>query len=546
MPRHWIRVACCLVAAPALAADLPPLTSPESLPAWARTGRFRPARWDGGLIEAEKGRLSGWPNYTEADERGVMAATRAWYNPRTVAFLKTAHINWAWVTWSVGFSHETEAAQRDAVRRYIAECHRQGIRVAAYFSVANMFWADMFERVPASRHWVELLPDGSPRFYKPPHRYMANIANPEWLAYTRERVRAAMEAGADSFWVDNTFQYHGAQNVQRFLNVVYEEAARFGRKIVLMSNYNRRVYTWARYQNGVTTEDGQEPGWYPEDPEPRRLATNAGLLRYHWGISEGWRPVSAEYGGRHRGDRFTDPMAPAKWQLSIAECAAFQAGFEPFFEGLFLRDLHNGVSAALEKLAAIGKYNAFLERHEEHYTDPRPAAPVAVLAGESDSLVPALNGMAARNVQYDVLFGYQEPALAALKRYRAIAAPEPGGFSPRMKETLARYAREGGTVTANLDELAGLAAAVTPVEIEAPATVLYNVVRQERPARLVVHLLNYAQKPVPAIRVRVRGAAGKVRLLSPDFEGVHEAPVKNSAFEVPELRTYTVAVITRP
>ena len=380
----------------------PPMSSPASVPEWARTGRFRAARWDGGPIEAEKGRLSDWPHYTDADERGVMRATRAWYEPRTIEFLKTAHINWAWVTWSVGFSHETERPQWEQLRDYIAACHGKGIRVAAYLSIGNMFWKDMFDRVPESKEWVEKLADGSPRFYKPPNRYMARIDGQPWREYVRARVQAALAAGADSFWIDNTFAYHGAANVQGFLDLVYAEAMAAGCPVVVMSNYNRAIYTWARMQNGVSTEDGREPGYWPG--ESAALVTNAGLLRYHRGVSQGWRPVSVEYGGRHTGERFTTPMEPRQWQLSLAECAAFQASLQPFFEGLFLRDLYAGEPAALEGLKAIGGYNRFFAEHEAWYRDAVPAARLAVAAENDDRIVAGLNALAARNVQFDVLF----------------------------------------------------------------------------------------------------------------------------------------------
>jgi hypothetical protein len=139
-----------IAAGSAAGADLPPITHPDSVPEWAQPGSYRAARWDGGPIEAEKGRLSGWPFFTDSDERGVMAATRDWYDPRSIRFLQTAHINWAWVTWSVGFAQQTEEKQWEQVRRYIAECHKNGIRAAAYFSIANMFWQDMFAHVPGS------------------------------------------------------------------------------------------------------------------------------------------------------------------------------------------------------------------------------------------------------------------------------------------------------------------------------------------------------------------------------------------------------------
>ena len=157
MRNAWIAGACVLLvlaAHPVVAASQEQspraILNPGNVPSSFQTGRFRSARWDGGPIEAEKGVLSHWPNYTEDDPRQVLQATRDWYNPKTIELLKIAHINWAWVTWSTGFSPETETKQWDLLGPYIEMCHRNHIQVAAYISVANMFWKDMFEHVPGS------------------------------------------------------------------------------------------------------------------------------------------------------------------------------------------------------------------------------------------------------------------------------------------------------------------------------------------------------------------------------------------------------------
>ena len=579
------------------------LASADSLPDWARSGAVRSARWDGGPAEAEKGRLSGWPNYTLEDRLGVMAATRDWYNPRTVEFLKMAHVNWAWVTWSVGFSHQTEKPQWEVARRYIEVCHKSGIKVTAYMSIANMFWKDMFQNEPASRDWVQILPDGSPFFYSPPHRYMADISRREWLDYLKVRVRGALAAGADGFWIDNTFEPCGAANVQKLLAEIYLEAAHFGRKIVINSNYNNGIFTWARLQNSITTEDGVEPGFYPEEPEGQRLVTNVGLLRYHYGISEGWRPVSVEYGGRYRGNRLTTPMEPNKWQLSLAECQAFQASLEPFFEGLFLTDLYNNKANAMGGLKAIGQYNSFFEKHQQYYANPRSAARIAVISDTTDRVVPLLNRLAAFNLQFDVLFNYQTSALEKLRSYPVVLAPHTNPLSNQFCAALAQFVKNGGTFIAIQDaslfgllgesradfglagvlgismrrlpsektvvvlgrgkaiyypflpdaaklafELKSLVEADEAVEVEVPQNVLYNVLRQERSRRLLVHLLNYTQKRLTDIKIRVRGKVTAAQVLSPD--GGLERPIRVVAngpvtsIEVPELLTYDLVPIS--
>jgi hypothetical protein len=95
------------------------ILNPQNVPSWFETGQFRSARWDGAPLEAEKGILTGWVNYTRDDPRQVLKATRDWYNPRTIEFLRKAQLNWVWVTCSNGFSPATERAQQETLTRYI-------------------------------------------------------------------------------------------------------------------------------------------------------------------------------------------------------------------------------------------------------------------------------------------------------------------------------------------------------------------------------------------------------------------------------------------
>ena len=142
-------------AAQAKPRDLYPVGWPQgpsraSLPEWAKPGRIRFARWDGGQIETAKAFLSGWPGFNPPIPDYVNVMTN-WYDPATVSLLRQANINMIWVTFSNGFSIPTERRQREQLRRYIAECHRQGIHVMAYESINNVFRSDIFQHVPASR-----------------------------------------------------------------------------------------------------------------------------------------------------------------------------------------------------------------------------------------------------------------------------------------------------------------------------------------------------------------------------------------------------------
>ena len=137
VPGVWAQVGMESASKSMYPAQWPAGPSPSSVPAWAKPGRIRFARWDGGRMESAKAMLSGWPGFNPPDPNRLETMTN-WYQPETIRFLREAGINLVWVTFSNGFSNETEKPQQEEIRRYIDECHRQGIHVMAYESIANM------------------------------------------------------------------------------------------------------------------------------------------------------------------------------------------------------------------------------------------------------------------------------------------------------------------------------------------------------------------------------------------------------------------------
>src|ERR1700679_3053002 len=52
-------------------AQWPAGPTPDSVPDWAKPGRIRFARWDGGPLETAKGILSGWSKFNPPDPNYV-------------------------------------------------------------------------------------------------------------------------------------------------------------------------------------------------------------------------------------------------------------------------------------------------------------------------------------------------------------------------------------------------------------------------------------------------------------------------------------------
>ena len=579
----------------------------NSVPAWARNGAIHFARWDGGRIETAKALLSGWPNFWPPNPN-VLYATDNWYNLRTIQLLKDAGVNMIWVTFSNGFSNQTEKLNQEQLQRYIAECHRQGIHVMAYESITNMFWQDMFQNVPESRNWPAIGKDGKPVPYGAAaykkigyiSRYMADLSNPEWQAYLRKRVDLALDAGADGVDYDNNF----TRNITQLMNI-YEMIYKYGSKrkkdFLLMGNFHQSSYVVNRLTNSMTTEDGTEPGIYDAEHLRRMrdrqylaaadggyVINNAGLFRTLDALSEGWKPNLVEDGRREFGQREAKPMSPARWQLAMAEAMSFGVADELFVEDALATGLWNHEPDAMALWKAIGQYNRFFANHEGYYTGARSVAPVAVVMDDSSRGVDLLNGLAARNVLFDVIYA-RDLTAEKLKHYSEVALLTADSVSDETLGVLENYVKDGGRLivagqSASLDQQGHgrqmpsffgqklgkgecvYSEHIPPLDqvakdlrghentkspgIEAPAGVVYNVVAQPVNRRVIVHLLNYGPATARGIRIDLKQKYRSATLLSPDLSRAVLLTIRPhlsaaGQITVPILKIYSMVVLNQ-
>jgi hypothetical protein len=361
-------------------------------------------------------------------------------------------------------------------------------------------------------------------------RYMARIAHPGWQAYLKRRVDAALDAGADGIFYDNNFNEALPETYQ----AIYQHAARRKPDVLLMGNFHSNSYVLNRLTNAISTEDGREPGVYGGT-----VVNNIGLYRLLEGVSAGWMPVSVEHGRRERGDRFTNPLSAARHQLSIAEAAASGAAFQVFVEGAFADGLYRRRAATMEIWRAIGSYNRFVAANEALYAEARVEAPTAVVVDDSGESVAALNALAARSVQFEVLYEHdlKPGALSGYDTALVLARH----LRPRAQAEIERFAGAGGK----------LGEAEARVKLDAPAGVLMTVTRAG--GRRLVHLLNYTGAAVSGVKVTAPGSCGAVTLRSPDGASSFRAMAgaEACALEVARLGTYSVLVLeartaTRP
>ena len=260
---------------------------------------------------------------------------------------------------------------------------------------------------------------------------------------------------------------------------------------------------------------------------------------------------------------------------------------ELFLEGSFAHGLKTGDLETRRIWDNIGQYNRFFADNEEFYTNTKSTAPLAIVLDDRSSNVVLLNGLAARNVVYDVLYEngltsdklglyaavalltadtVRASALGAIESFvarggrlltaRAAATLDEAGKARPKPAFFGRKTGQGECLYYEklplLDELATVLADTarrSPVQVEAPRGVFYNVLTQDEApgqSRALVHLLNYTGQRTRSLKVIAQGKFEDVRLFSPDssrdparvsFSG----PV--TKIEISELGTYSLLVL---
>lgn len=582
-------------------------TLDSSAPDWAQPGAIRFARWDGGPIETAKGFLSGWPGLNPPDPDYVFVTTN-WYDPSTIRFLRDGGFNFIWGTFSAGFSVAGETVQRDLLRTYIEECHGHGIHVLAYESIANIFWEEMYRNMPESKNWISKGSDGEPIAYLAGDyskmgrvtRFMADVTNPEWRALLKKRVDLAIEAGADGVAYDNCLAPNNVEMARLFQELMQHAQSRKA-GFLIAANLHRDKYVLNRLLNCITTEDGGEAGVFSEPNlmrcyrkrerpyllpvEDGFLVNNIGLFRTFENLAEGRKPVMIESNFREIGMRETDYMGPRRQQLAMAEPMMFGVSNEAFVDLRFARDLYRSEPEAVAAWKAIGHYNRFFAEHTEYYCGARSLATLAVVLDNRSEGQAVMNGLAARNVLFHVLYEH-ELTREKLKPYAAVALLATETVRDRAMEALRHYVNDGGKLFAvghaatkdetgtsrpqpewlgrkpgegeavyweklpPIDELAEalLSADAKPiVRVQTPKGVLFNVTEQMSRGRWMIHIINYLPKQLTNVVVTVRGKQEQIEMLTPDKLCDPPRVVRSSEsvteIEIPRLDVYSIVLL---
>jgi len=541
------------------------------VPEWARQGRFRFTRLDGGPLEVRKTTRSDWGKHFNEQQKEVLGNLYSKYGDRMADLLAQANINWVWITWSVGLSDAEEATQREQCKIITEKLHKRGIRAAAYMCAVSIFWETMFRDHPRAVRWLRFDSEGTPFRYsggKDALRFIADLSNPEWLEYQKKRVGAIIDAGLDGIFFDNTAcpgwntREAVANHFAALRRYIHDEKKS---NILLFTNYGLRAegITLNDNMEFVFSEGWREPGAWGDDWD----ASNVRRMRYVRGVIPEWKAHTSEYSMFRKGNRATTWLGRRSQKLGILEAAALGSAYSWDMEGPFDGALMAGDAAALDAWSGIVEANGFLKQQEPLYVGAQSVTPVGVLRSPvarngSDGGFTWDKGdtsfydlLSKRSVPYKIrLLGAVNDA--QLDEHRVIVVPHSTVLAPADEEMLARYKRRGGRVVTFDEEVPADAitriraanAGAAWIEIDGAPHVLATLWSLDGGKRLAVHVLNYDQQPVNNVRVKLSGIKHSTpRLFTPDKETRGPEGVKSSAghieFVLPRLDTYAVVVL---
>ena len=533
----------------------------NQIPAWARQGKFRFTRLDGGPIEILKTSRSAWGMHFNPQEKDVLGNLYTKYSDRMLDLLEQAHINWVWLTWSVGYSWQDEAEQRDQCRRLVDKLHQRGIRSAAYVCAVSMFWESMFRDEPRSVHWITFDPGGAPYRYsggRDPLRFIADVSQPEWVELQKRRVGAAIDAGFDALFFDNTGSPAWAADapldafIGKIRRYIHDEKHS---NLLLFTNYGLAPARAAlnRNMDFVFAEGWREPGAW----DGQWNVSNIRRTKYLRGLIPAWKPLTTEYSIFHKGNRATTFLAPRSQKLATAEAAVFHSDYSWDMEGPFDAALMANSPAAMESWRAIGEYARFLREHEDLYWKARPVSPIAVVApsnGVSFTWDREDSGIYDLLAQNSILFDIR-PAQEAFRYAAVIVPPNAGSIAAPQGANV--YVPAAGTPAPEiLARVRALAPDALSLSVEGAPHVLGNITRLGSGKAIAVHLLNYGPDAVSGIRVRVHldresaALAGTTpRLLTPDRAGAAGVRTRRTdsgiEFTIDKLDAYSVVTLGR-
>ncbi len=465
------------------------------------------------------------------------------------------------IPWSVGFSTESEEIQRKVFIEFTHKAHAKNLKVCAYFSLTNIFWKDAFAKEPFLKNLIAKNSKGEPITYGYfQSRYLACVSRPEWLDYVKNKVKMSIEqADVDAVYFDNLnapctckiCRQHFAEftkkqgkgklvpprikkRMPQKVRQCKEEIEVIISEQMQQQNFNARKhvmprdYLWNRFQAlrvtealkeirdyafslkkplGFSANNHLEPHVndvcniiYSQDTRlPGKDWSNIPILRYLENDTEGWK----QHITNHQLPAGHDP------RLSMAEAMAYQGNpYQIIYK----------------------PYNLFYKNHPDLFTNLESTAKIGVFVEYPKGKMQSLQPLGLNNIQYDVICPDKWKTID-LEKYEVLVLTDTEMADKKLLKTLDELNSKGITII-KLDsndkqeifqEKIDLMKRVQNRmwEIQAPYGIATNLLYKVESDKYIMTLINYNQKPVGPVRIKLNAPSlkfDKLLLHSPDLD----------------------------
>lgn len=407
------------------------------LPEWAKQGRARQIRFDGGPMFAACQFESGWKYLTDVKTPGFVGMIKSVWTltnlytddiERRLDEIKAAGYNWIWASYQLGYAIEDEARQRAQVRRLIQLAHARDMQVTAYFSLTSVFTNSAFLGNPESKDWIQERADGTPVAYSGiPIRLMACVNKRGRLDYLKKIVRLAVEDGADDIFWDSIFNNCYCSYCEKGFSSYSERvmgkshpiprSTKPGKTAGIEENFDFLGLTessieglFAEYNHYAAAQAIAELDRYAKSLNPEILVSaNSHRFRYVDQVADvTWCEDSNNKGARiDEQGKLTTPIGiytwarataegkkpaqltvapyeywqlqnPEYYKLTVAEAASFQANFVMLAGYAFAVRFDDGDIIAKRAWGGISTGLNFIERNPHLFEDSYPVADVGL------------------------------------------------------------------------------------------------------------------------------------------------------------------------
>ena len=159
-----------------------------------------------------------------------------WFDADSPTLMNELGLNWLHSRFYKGMGWEIEKEDLPNVKKFVDNCHKNGVKVLAYVQFSTLYPEVMKNEIPDVESWQAIGMDGRPELWKPEtyYRTIPCIHCKEWEEYVKNICTIALtEGGFDGIMFDNAFtSYCCCERCQKsfrdFLMQLPDKKDRFG------------------------------------------------------------------------------------------------------------------------------------------------------------------------------------------------------------------------------------------------------------------------------------------------------------------------------